>query len=176
LIQVGHLIPSKRVDVTIRAFAVLLECHPFATLTIVGSGPDRKRLENLCQELSIGDAVTFTGQLPNNEVLKKMKAATFFVMASSPEGFGIVYLEAMASRCITIGTEGEGIADLIVSGKNGFLVPPDNPDAIVHAIEWCLEHPGEASAIAERGRKDATCLTWEKNAKQYITVFKELTS
>ena len=95
-------------------------------------------------------------------------------MPSIPEGFGIAYLEAMASGCITIGTEGEGIADLIVSGKNGFLVPPDDPDSIVRVIEWCLEHPEEADIIAERGRKDALGLTWEYNAKQYINLFQEL--
>ncbi len=95
-------------------------------------------------------------------------------MPSINEGFGIVYLEAMASGCITIGTEGEGIADLIVSGENGFLVPPDNPEAIVKVVEWCLEHPEEADGIAENGRKDALALTWEKNAAEYIKLFKEL--
>ena len=95
-------------------------------------------------------------------------------MPSVNEGFGIVYLEAMASGCITVGTEGEGIADLIVSGKNGFLVPPDSPDAIVSVIEWCLEHPEEADAIAEQGRKDALDLTWEHNAEQYIELFERM--
>ena len=85
-----------------------------------------------------------------------------------------MYLEAMACGCVTVGTEGEGIADLIVSGENGFLVPPDDPEAIVRVIEWCLEHPAEAGAIAERGRRDALELTWEKNAKQYLKLFKEL--
>ena len=79
----------------------------------------------------------------------------------------------MASGCVTIGTEGEGIAVLIISGENGFLVPPDDPDAIVQTIEWCLGHPDKASAIAERGRRDALNLTWEKNAKQYTALFQE---
>lgn len=173
-IQVGNLQEQKRVHVTIRAFARLRERHPGACLTLVGSGPDRARLDALCRELGSSSAVRFTGMIPNRDVLKEMSRARFFIMPSVNEGFGIVYLEAMACGCITIGTEGEGIADLIVSGENGFLVPPDDPNAIVRVIEWCLEHPEESAAIAERGRKDAMGLTWEKNASEYIKLFKEL--
>lgn len=173
-IQVGSLQEQKRVHVTIRAFACLWERYPDARLTLVGSGPDRARLESLCRELGVFDAVHFMGSIPNREVLVEMSRARFFILPSVQEGFGIVYLEAMACGCVTIGTEGEGIADLIISGKNGFLVPPDNPDAIVRAVEWCLEHPAEADAIAEQGRQDALNLTWEKNAKQYIALFQQL--
>ena len=103
-----------------------------------------------------------------------MAKAQFFCMPSVREGFGIVYAEAMASGCITIGTEGEGVADVIRSGENGFLVPPDDPDAIGAVISWCLSHPAEAAAIARRGRETAMGLTWAHNAAQYIQLFKEL--
>lgn len=174
-IQVGSLQAQKRFDLTIRAFAHFYEKNPEATLTIVGQGPEREKLESLCRELMVEDAVHFTGQLPNAEVLTEMETSQFFCMPSVREGFGIVYLEAMASGCITIGTEGEGIADLIVSGENGFLVPPDDPESIVRVMEWCLTHPNEAAAIAERGRQAARELTWEKNAAQYLNSFESLT-
>ena len=174
LIQVGNLIKSKRVDATIRALSLLRKRHPGAALTVIGQGPERTSLETLSEALGVSEAVRFCGQLPNEEVLSKMDKAAFFVMVSKPEGFGIVYLEAMASGCVTIGTEGEGIADLIVSGENGFLVPPDDPDAIAAVIEWCIQHPEEAAAIAERGRQAATGLTWEKNAAQYAALFQAL--
>lgn len=174
IVQVGSLIESKKVDVTIRAFAELRKRHPESVLELVGGGNEMERLQALSRELDVSDAVRFLGFLPNSEALEKMANARFFVMVSSPEGFGIVYLEAMASGCVTIGTEGEGVADLIVSGENGFLVPPDDPDAIVRVIEWCLSHPDEAGAIAERGRRDARILTWERNAGQYIELFQTL--
>ena len=91
------------------------------TLTIVGQGPVRQMLEEICGKLGISDAVEFTGQMPNDQVLARLRESEIFVMASKPEGFGIVYLEAMSSGCVTIGTEGEGISDLIVHGENGFL-------------------------------------------------------
>lgn len=176
LIQAGHLQRQKRFHVTIQAFARLREARPEAVLTLIGQGPERDSLEAMSRELGVSEAVCFLGQIPNPQVLAELAKSRFFVLPSVNEGFGIVYLEAMASGCITIGTEGEGIADLIVSGENGFLVPPDDPEAIVQAVEWCLEHPEEATAIAERGRRDALKLTWEHNAEQYLTLFKELIS
>ncbi len=174
IVQVGYLITRKKADVTIQAAAHLRKRYPDVTLDIIGSGDEQARFQILCHELNMTDAVHFHGFLPNNKTLQKMSMSRFFIMPSVQEGFGIVYLEAMACGCVTIGTEGEGIADLIISGKNGFLVPPDNPDAIVRAVEWCLEHPAEADAIAEQGRQDALNLTWEKNAKQYIALFQQL--
>ena len=133
-------------------------------------------MESLCRELGVEGSVRFLGQVPNDTVLAEMAKHRFFVMPSVREGFGIVYLEAMANGCVTIGTEGEGIADLIASGKNGFLVPPDDPQAVVGVTEWCLQHPKAADAIAERGRLDARSLTWDRNARQYIKLFEEVCS
>ena len=174
LIQAGNLQEQKRPGVTLRAFAALRRSYPDATLCFVGQGPERSRLESMSRELGVSCWVRFTGQLPNPDVLAELSRARFFILPSVREGFGIVYLEAMACGCVTIGTEGEGIADLIVSGKNGFLVPLDDPDAIVRAVEWCLGHPEETAVIAEKGRRDALSLTWEKNAAEYTKLFKEL--
>lgn len=171
IIQVGFLQPRKKADVTIRALAKLRENYPDATLELIGTGSEQERFQKLSQDLGVGDVVQFRGYLTNPETLSAMSRSRFFVMASVNEGFGLVYAEAMASGCVTIGTEGEGIADLIVSGENGFLVPPDDPEAIVNVISWCVEHPEEADAIAERGRRDALGLTWDRNAAQYIKLF-----
>lgn len=172
--QTGSLIDRKKTDVTIRAFTKLHAVHPEATLSIIGSGPNRSKLEALCATLGVTESVSFLGQLDNESVQLEMGKSQFFVMPSVREGFGIVFLEAMAAGCITIGTEGEGIADLIRTGENGFLIPHDDPDAIVKVIEWCHANPAEAAAIAERGRRDAMGLTWEKNAKQYVELFSSL--
>ena len=174
VIQVGNLIPSKRVDMTIRAFAKLREERPDLELTIIGQGPLRGELEALCEQLQIIDAVHFLGKKPNAEVFHRMCESGFFVMASKPEGFGIVYLEAMAAGCIAVGTEGEGIADIITHGENGFLVPADDPEAIVNVVRTCLENPQEMDAVAEKGKQTAKHLTWEQNACRYEALFDKL--
>lgn len=175
ILQAGHLTRQKRVSVTIEAFQRLRKRRPEAALTLAGKGPERNALEAQCARDGLTGAVRFTGEIPNGELLAEMARTRFFVMPSVHEGFGIAYLEAMASGCVTVGTEGEGIADLIRSGENGFLVPPDDPEAIVRVVEWCLAHPEEADAVAERGRRDALELTWENNAAQYIRLFTALT-
>jgi len=175
MIQVGNLIPSKRVDVTIRAFAKLHEENPDMELTVIGDGPLRGELETLCEQLRVSGAVRFLGRKPNADVFRSMCESGFFVMASKPEGFGIVYLEAMAAGCIAIGTEGEGIADIITHGQNGFLVPADDPDAIVHVIRDCMDAPQKREAIAGRGKKTAAEMTWEHNARRYEDLFCKLT-
>lgn len=174
VVQVGHLIKQKHFDVTLRAFARLKKEYPAAQFTVVGQGSEREALEALADELGVSESVHFLGQLPNEAVLAEMSKAQFFCMPSVREGFGIVYLEAMASGCVAIGTEGEGIADLIESGKNGFLVPPEDSEAIWQVMQRCLQHPAEAEAIAARGRKDALSLTWEKNATTYERLFMTL--
>lgn len=174
IMQAGHLTKQKCVSVTVEAFRRIYAQHPDAVLTIAGNGPERKFLEDQCTENGLTGTVRFTGEIPNGDLLAEMANTRFFVMPSVHEGFGIVYLEAMASGCIVIGTEGEGIADLIVSGKNGFLVPPNNPIAIAQVIEWCFQHPEESADIAAQGQKDAIALTWEKNAAQYIQLYTSL--
>ena len=174
LMQVGHLLKQKRYHVTLKAFASLCAQHPGMQLEIVGHGPERQQLQEQCHTLGVAEAVRFAGQIPNEQVLDRLSKTQFFVMPSVREGFGIVYLEAMACGCITIGTQNEGIADLIRHGENGFLVPPDDPEAIVKVIQFCLKNPEEAARIAEAGRRDALRLTWQENAKHYETLFKEL--
>ena len=174
MIQVCNLIPLKRVDVTIRAFAALQKQHADMELVIVGQGPERAALEALCHTLNVADRVRFLGQLPNETVFGELCQSTFFVMVSKPEGFGIVYLEAMAAGCVTVGTEGEGIADVICSGENGFLLPADDFDAIAQVIRQCISDPEKAKTIAQRGQQDALGLTWKKNADQYLALFQTL--
>ena len=116
----------------------------------------------------------FTGFLPNADTMDAMAQSEIFVLPSVEEGFGIAYIEAMASGCVAIGTEGEGISSVIRSGENGFLVPPLDADAIAEVIERCFAQPDEAALIAARGMESAKALTWERNARQYIELFEKL--
>ncbi|MBE5892073.1 MAG: glycosyltransferase family 4 protein [Lachnospiraceae bacterium] len=175
-LQVSNLLPSKRVNVTIEAFAEIKRNYEQARLYIVGSGPEKDKLERLCDNLGISDSVEFMGKIPNLDVLKKMAATQFFIMPSVREGFGIVYLEAMACGCITIGTQGEGIEDVICSGENGFLVPPDNPEAIIRIVEKCFNGLSDVQKIVEQGKMISKELSWKKNALAYTKLYKELLS
>lgn len=88
-------------------------------LTCIGEGIEKRKLQKLDHN------VKFTGLLPHDKVLDFMRQSDIFILPSAGETFGMVYLEAMASGCITIGTENDGIDGIIVNGKNGFLTKPD---------------------------------------------------
>lgn len=173
-IQVGNLIPIKHADTTLRAFRLFHEQYPQARCRIIGKGPEKERLEALVYELGLGDSVEFPGHLENRRVLQEMAGACFYVMVSHPEGFGIVYVESMYAGCVTIGTSGEGIADVIENGVNGFLVKPDDPEAVAAVALRCAADPGYRAKIVRRGRETAMGLTWRENAKRNLDLFREV--
>lgn len=174
IIQVCNLVPSKRVDMTVRALALLKEQYPGVSLKVVGSGSLLEPLRSLAEDLGVADRVEFLGRLDNHVVFGHLCGASVFAMVSKPEGFGIAYLEAMGAGCVAIGAEGQGIADVIVHGENGFLVPVDDPGAIASAIDSCFRAPEWARRIAASGRKTAEGLTWSENARQYLALFDSL--
>lgn len=176
VVQVGFLVPSKHNDYTLRAVAALRKQYPDITLTIVGSGSEEANLRELCNTLDISECVHFTGRLSNKDTLAEMAAAEIFIMPSYPEGLGIVYLEAMASGCVVIGTQGEGISGVVSHGESGFLVPRDDIDTIVQWVDRCFRDPPLMQRVACAGKSIARSLTWDHNAEQYVKLFKELCS
>ncbi len=175
ILQVGSLIPRKKVDITIKAFKKIVSLFPEATLTIIGEGGELERLKKLCQILNLEQKVTFIGQIKNNEVLSWMGKSEIFIMPSVNEGMGIVYLEAMNSGCITIGTFGEGITDIIENGVNGFLANPDDVEEISDLFKICFSMSEEEKRnMAKKAKKTVNSLTWENNAKRYIKIFENI--
>ena len=172
--QIGTLITRKHAEMTIEAVAMLREKYPDITLTIAGYGPEQSRFEALCRELQIEESVTFLGHLTNAEALAEMARAQVFSMPSVNEGFGIVYLEAMASGCVTIGTQSEGIDGIIISGENGFLIPPLDVNCLVGIMDRCFQNSELMRRISDAARATANELTWENNAKQYLELFASL--
>lgn len=112
----AHFKKRKNIDKVIKACKGL-ECFE---LTVIGDGKERKKLEKIDKN------VIFTGRLPHNEVLAKMRNSDIFVLPSIGETFGMVYLEAMASGCITVCTKGDGIDGIIKDRENGFLTEPNS--------------------------------------------------
>lgn len=112
----AHFKKRKNIDKVIKACKGL-ECFE---LTVIGDGKERKKLEKIDKN------VIFTGRLPHDEVLAKMRNSDIFVLPSVCETFGMVYLEAMASGCITVCTKGDGIDGIIKDRENGFLTEPNS--------------------------------------------------
>ena len=173
-LQVSNLIELKQIPVTIRAFEKIHRQYPQARLTIIGRGPDRQMLEELCEELKISDAVTFTGQLQHPEVMAHMAKTQFYIMPSVREGLPISYLEAMGMGCVIVGTATEGIAEVVEDGVKGFLVQPGDFETIAHQVCDCIANPEKMQKIAREGKKTAENMTWNHNAQKLLALFEEL--
>ena len=140
IVYAGDLIPLKNVDILLQAVNKLKEKHD-VSLMVIGNGPEKETLEQYVSNNALSDIVEFKGVLPRNDVLTQMYQSDIFVMVSSPETFGIVYLEAMANACFTIGCLGEGIDGVINNGYNGALVPPRDVKALTEVIENYIALP-----------------------------------
>jgi len=180
VISVGTLKARKCMDRTLEAFARLAGEYPDATLTIVGIGEMEQQLKSRIAELKLEERVTLTGGLPHEEVIRRMAQSDLFVLPSWGEGYGIVYIEAMAAGCIAVGAKGEGIEDTIRDGENGFLVPAGDIGETERVMRDVFENREAYAALREQGRRDARQLTWARNAQtveamytQAIEAFKE---
>lgn len=173
VISVGTLKARKCMGQTLEAFARLAGDYPDATLTIVGIGELREQLQARIQALGLEGRARLTGGLAHEQVLALMAQSDLFVLPSWGEGYGIVYIEAMAAGCIAVGAQGEGIADTICDGENGFLVPAGDVDAVERVMRDVFESRDDYAALRERGREDARALTWARNAERTEAVYRE---
>ena len=164
IISVGNLIPQKNHLLLIKAVEILHKQYPYITLNILGDGIERERLKQYIVEHHMNDYVSLLGKVENEEVCKQMKERKIFILTSINEGFGIVYIEAMLNKCITVGTINEGIDGFIKDSINGFLIEP-SVTAIIAIVEKIFN--SNCSNLIDRGLSDASKLTWQNNSKNY---------
>jgi len=129
---------DKGVDRVIEAFPQVLEKLPTAVLRIVGDGSDRSRLQALARSLGVDERVRFLG-LVDDAALKRLYASSdLLALPSIQEGFGLVYLEAMAHGLPSVVAAGTAGSEVIESGLTGLACDPDNlrdlADAMVHLL------------------------------------------
>lgn len=152
----GQFIKRKNIDKVIEA------CKNFENieLTVIGSGEEKSALKKLSER------AVFLGQLPHDEVLKKMRESDIFILPSVNETFGMVYLEAMAAGCITVCTKNDGVDGIIKDGENGFLCEP-NVKSIKKVLQKIIV-ANNKDEILINSYKTISEYTSEITAKNYI--------
>ena len=175
LLSVSNLVLTKGIDLNLHALQKIRKNYPALRYVVIGGGPEEAKLRKLAGELVLEKQVEFLGRQPHHQVMKYMAACDIFSLPSWNEGFGVVYLEAMAHGKSVIGCQGEGIEDFVEHGKTGLLVKPRDMDSLAEALDFLLSHPDEAKAMGERARKLVLeNYTWEKNAEKTIQVYEEV--
>ena len=152
---VGRLSSQERYkghDTLLQLWREATKVCPAGRLVIVGDCDDRARLENRAKELEVADAVSFLGKVTGDKLESLYRDCNFFVMPSSEEGFGLVFLEAMrASRaCIA----GKGAAEEVVKhGVTGLVVPSHDRTALLAAITQLFRDPELREQMGHAGRE-----------------------
>jgi phosphatidylinositol alpha-1,6-mannosyltransferase len=141
----------KGVDDLIRALAKLRATFPSLTLAAVGAGDDLPRLQKLATELDVATAVRFLTNLSKQELAACYARADIFALPSTGEGFGLVFLEAMAFAKPIVAAAAGGSTDLVEDKVNGLLIPPRDQAALIQALDQLLRDHSLRSALGQRG-------------------------
>jgi N-acetyl-alpha-D-glucosaminyl L-malate synthase BshA len=118
LVHTSNFRKVKRIEDVIGMFAIVRK-QTGAKLLLVGDGPERQRMENLCREYDLCDDVRFLGKLDAVEEL--LSVCDLFIMPSEKESFGLAALEAMACEVPVISSNTGGLPELVIQGKTGFM-------------------------------------------------------
>lgn len=139
------------------------------TLDYVGKGEQENNIRKEIANKQLSDRVIVHGHRPRNEITGLLDKAQVFVMISSMETFGLVYVEAMSRGLITIASRNEGMDGIIKNGENGFLCEAGNVNELVNIIEHIRKMPShEITRISNNAIKTAHELSDKKVAAEYI--------
>ncbi len=185
ILQLGRLVPRKGIDTAIRGFARLVRKHGIeARLLIVGGDsedpdpsatPEIARLQKIAEGEKVGESVTFVGRRGREALKYYYSAADIFVTCPWYEPFGITPVESMACGTPVVGTNVGGIKFTVRDGETGYLVPPNDADALGDRLAYLYEHPKLMSVLSRQAVRRANDLfTWQKVAANVASLYEEV--
>lgn len=164
---VGRLVAYKQIDKVLVALSKLKNQN--FVFNIIGEGPEETSLKESAEKLGLKDKVIFHGRLDRSCVLDYLSKSHIFVMISLDEVFGLVYLEAMATSCITIGSRNGGIDGVIIDGENGILCPQGDSEALLEILDRIFNSDvSYLKYLSENGFKTAVNFTDSCVAEKYL--------
>jgi glycosyltransferase involved in cell wall biosynthesis len=152
IVMVANLRAEKGQDLLLAAAPRILARYPDASFTFVGDGPRREALETLTRALGITRHVRFMGE--SRDVAAILAKHDLFVLPSRSEAFPNALIEAMATALPVVATGVGGIPEVVRSGVNGRLVPPDDVDALADAVLALMDDPATAADLGRAARAD----------------------
>ncbi|MFX1520010.1 MAG: glycosyltransferase family 4 protein [Promethearchaeota archaeon] len=177
----GRLIAVKGVDCLVRAMPQVLADLPNAKLVIVGIGNLHAYLEDIVSQLGIQDKVIFRKEfISEDERIEHYAASDVCVFPSHYEPFGIVSLEAMSmKKPVVVGAVGtSGFKEQVIetgTDQCGYLIDPNDPNEIAHAVTTILQNPDHARKLGENARKRVLAdFTWNHVAENTLNAYEKL--
>lgn len=157
----------------LRAFRIVRQSYPAASLIIAGSGPEREALERLAAQLDLSDAVTFTGRVENEDMPRLYASADIMLNPSLADNMPISVLEALAAGVPVVTTNVGGIPHLVEHGKTALLIPPQDPAAMAAAIMALLGNPRKAERMRQAGAESVRQYAWPEVRTRLLAVYEQ---
>lgn len=170
LVGVGRMIAQKGFDIFLRAFKSVLEREPDARVILLGSGRLESQIKVEAESLGVADQVDFPGFV--DKPAAYVFHARLFVLSSRWEGLPTTVIEALVAGTQIVATDCPyGPREILVSGRYGRLVPPEEPDALADAILAALSEPAPDRAFL---RERAADFSEERSVAEYLKLMPEL--
>jgi RraA family protein len=165
---IGRLVEQKAPEVLVKAFAMAAGGAPRARLIVVGSGPLECFLRCLADRLALGDRVSWVGERDGPAMLP---AFDVFAIASRKEGLPYVLLEALAAGLPIVATATAGVELLVRHGGNGFIVPPDCPEAFAAVLKDLMVDPRCLAPLGRASRRRAAAFTADAMVERTLATY-----
>jgi len=168
VLTVAHMYPRKNLGALLRAYAWLRQAGVPFQGWLVGDGPCREDWERLGDTLGLRGQVTFLGTISRRELMQRYRAASLFCLPSRQEGFGIVFLEAMASGLPIVAARAAAVPETVTEGELGLLADPDDPAELAEALRRLLEDAALRRTLGEAGRRRVERYRAERVAELFL--------
>lgn len=172
LLFVGRLISRKGADLAVEALAAT--DRDDVELLVAGTGRLENDLKQLARERGIDDRVQFLGYVPDEDLPLLYASTDATLFTSNYEGFGLVFLESLASGTPVIGTPAGGIPDIVENGKTGYVNAGD-PEAFAERIEELADQPERLTAMSQAAREEVDGRDWADVAARVEEVYESVT-
>lgn len=153
MLTVSRLHPGdayKGIDLVLRALPTIAERLPDVRYVVVGEGTDRGRLEAIAAANGVSSRVDFRGRLSDEALARAYCESALFVLPSTGEGFGIVFLEAAFFGRPSLAARAGGAAEVVLDGATGALIEAGNVDALAQKAIHLLSQPALLDEMGHR--------------------------
>src|SRR5581483_4896179 len=160
---------------SIRAFRVVQDAWPDASLTLVGSGRHEPALRQLASDLRLRN-VTFAGRVSPGEIAGWYASHDIYLQSPDIDNMPLSVLEAFASGLPVVSTDVGGVPALVDNGRTGLLAPAREPAPLARQVLWLLDHPGDARQMAAAARASCEPYGWKTVREQWLDAYRPVTA
>ena len=169
-IAMGRIQYQKGFDTLVDVFEIVHKKHPDWVVNIYGDGNYKDQIEQYIKDRSMEGVVVLKGR--TDDVPSVMSEASFFILSSRFEGFGMVLAEAMAQGLPAVSFDcPTGPSDIVKTNVNGILVENQNKEALADAISYMIEHPDERKEMGKRAVDTVKEFSGESIARKWYELF-----